>query len=77
MSWSKVRFFPSPAHDLSMSAIYLPSLRPTLTLLFHTEVGAFQGGGLCLIPALAQRWGLGTDLLAKSFLFMCLLALLV
>jgi hypothetical protein len=60
-----------------VSTIFFSSLRPTSTVLFHTEVGAFQGGGLCLVPDLATHWGLGTDLLAKSFFFMCLLAFLV
>ena len=77
MSWDKKRFFHSPARDLGVSTIFVPSLAPTSTLLFHTEVGAFQGGGLCLLPALAQRWVLGTDLLAKAFFFVCLLAFLV
>ena len=76
-SWDMKRIFPSPAHDLGVSTIFISSLTPTRSMLFHTEVGAFQGGGLCLLPALAQRWGLGTDLLAKALFFMCLLAFLV
>jgi len=75
--WDKNWVFRSPAHDLGVSTIFLPSLAPTRTLLFHTEVGAFQGGGLCLLPELAQRWGLGTNLLAKALFYMCLLAFLV
>jgi len=75
--WDKKLELHSPAHDLGVSTIFLPSLTPTWTMLFHTEVGAFQGGGLCLFPALAQRWGLGTDLLSKALFYMCLLALLV
>lgn len=77
MSWDKKKLVPSPAHDLGVSASFMPFLGPTLSLLFHTEVGAFQGGGLCLLPSLAQRWGTGTDLLAKALFYMCLLAFLV
>jgi len=77
MSWSKVWLISSPAHDLGVATILFSSLIPTRSMLFHTEVGALQGGGLCLIPALAKHWGLGTDLLAKALFFMCLLAFLV
>jgi len=71
------RNFPSPASDLVVSTIFFSSLTSSRTPLIHTEVGAFQGGGLSLLPALAQHWGLGTDLLAKALFFMCLLAFLV
>ena len=77
VSWGKMVFFPSPAHDLGVSASFLPSLTPAMTSLFHTEVGAFQGGGLSLLPSLVTRWGLGTDILAKALFYMCLLAFLV
>jgi len=75
--WDKVLFSHSPARDLGLSTFFLSSLAPTGSMFFHTEVGAFQGGGLCLLPVLAQRWGLGTDLLAKALFYMCLLAFLV
>lgn len=73
----KEGFFRSPAHSLGVSTSFLGSSTPTLSLLFRTEVGALQGGGLSLLPALGQRWVLGTDLLAKALFFMCLLAFLV
>jgi len=76
-SWDKKRLFPSPANDLVVSTIFIASLAPTSTKLFQTEVGAFQGGGLCLLPALSQRWGLGAGLLAKAILYLSLLAFLV
>jgi len=66
----------SPAYGLGVSTIFLSSLTPTSSLLFHTEVGAFQGGGLSLIPALAQRRGLCSSLLAKAIIFLCLIAFL-
>jgi len=77
LTWDKKRLYYSPAHELGVSTFFLSSLAPTRTELFHTEVGAFQGGGLCLLPALAQSWWLGTDLLAKALFGMCLLAFLV
>ena len=77
LSWDKKRFLASPAHELGVSASFVSSLTPNMTILFQTEVSAFQGGGLCLLPALAQQWGLGTDLLVKAFFSMCLLAFLV
>jgi len=77
LSFDKALNTPSPAKDLGVSTLYIASLTPAGSLLFHTEVGAFQGGGLCLLPALAQRWGLGTVLLPKALFFMCLLAFLV
>jgi len=76
-SWSKVSFFPSPAQTLGVSTIFFSSALPSRSTLFFTEVGAFQGGGLCLLSGLAQHWGFGTGLLAKALFFMCLLAFLV
>jgi len=69
--------FVSPAYDLGVSTLFFSSITPTCSLLFHTEVCAFQGGGLSLLPALAQRWGLCSSLLAKALFFLCLLAFLV
>jgi len=77
LSWDKSRFFPLPAHCLGVAATSIPWLCPTMGSLFHTEAGALQGFGLSLVPSLAQRRGLGTDLLVKALFFMCLLAFLV
>jgi len=66
-----------PTYDLGASTLFFSSLTPTSSLLYHTEVGAFQGGGLSLLPALAQRWGLCSYLHAKALLLLCLLAFLV
>jgi len=73
--WSKI--LPSTAHHLSVCPLFFSSAASTSTLLFSTEVGALQGGGLSMLIALGQRWGLGTALLAKALVCFCLLAFLV
>merc|ERR1712212_1238550 len=72
-----IRVMPSPAFQMSVSTLFFSSSASTRSLLFHTEVGALQGGGLSLLPSLGQRWGLGTVLLAKALVCLCLLAFLV
>jgi len=70
-------FSPSPANKLGLCTTLFSSLTPTMSMLFQTEVGAFQGGGLSLLPVCARKCGVGTDLLPKALFYLCLLVFLV